>query len=178
MTEKLKEQERIDLSREKVRRILRSYVISSPRKRRSSKHRSRRERRLAEGMMLQVDGSPHEWLEGRAPRLCLIGAIDDATGKVVGAFFTQAESSWGYLRLFSVIFKRHGLPQSIYSDRHSVFWTDREPTLDEQLINKRPLTEVGRALDELGVTLIFCRLASGQRQDRETVGDFPGPAGQ
>jgi len=155
MTEKLKEQERIDLSREKVRRILRSYVISSPRKRRSSKHRSRRERRLAEGMMLQVDGSPHEWLEGRAPRLCLIGAIDDATGKVVGAFFTQAESSWGYLRLFSVIFKRHGLPQSIYSDRHSVFWTDREPTLDEQLINKRPLTEVGRALDELGVTLIF-----------------------
>ena len=115
LTEKLKEQEQIDLSREKVRRILRSYVISSPRKRRSSKHRSRRERRLAEGMMLQVDGSPHEWLEGRGPRLCLIGAIDDATGKVVGAFFTQAESSWGYLRLFSVIFKRHGLPQSIYS---------------------------------------------------------------
>jgi hypothetical protein len=106
-------------------------------------------------MMLQVDGSPHDWLEGRGPRLCLIGAIDDATGKVVGAFFTQAESSWGYLRLFSKIFKRHGLPQSIYSDRHSVFWTDREPTLDEQLINKRPLTEVGRALDELGVTLIF-----------------------
>jgi hypothetical protein len=59
------------------------------------------------------------------------------------------------LRLFSEIFKRHGLLQSIYSDRHSVFWTDREPTLAEQLINKRPLTEVGRALDELGVTLIF-----------------------
>jgi hypothetical protein len=74
--------------------------------------------------------------------LCLIGAIDDATGKVPGAFFAQAESSWGYLRLFCEIFKRHGLPQSIYSDRHSVFWTDREPTLDEQLINKRPLTEV------------------------------------
>lgn len=155
LTEKLNEHEQIDLSREKVRRILRSYGISSPRKRRASKHRSRRERRLAEGMMLQVDGSPHDWLEGRGPRLCLIGAIDDATGKVLGAFFTQAESSWGYLRLFSEIFKRHGLPQSIYSDRHSVFWTDREPTLDEQLINKRPLTEVGRALDELGVTLML-----------------------
>jgi hypothetical protein len=84
-----------------------------------------------------------------------MGAIDDATGKVSGAFFAEAESSWGYLRLFCEIFKRHGLPQSIYSDRHSVFWTDREPTVDEQLINKRPLTEVGRALDELGVTLIL-----------------------
>ena len=155
LTEKLKEHEQIKLSREKVRRILRSHGISTPRKRRASKHRGRRDRRLAEGMMLQVDGSPHDWLEGRGPRLCLIGAIDDATGKVVGAFFTEAESSWGYLRLFSEIFKAHGLPQSIYSDRHSVFWTDREPTLEEQLINKRPLTEVGRALDELGVTLIL-----------------------
>jgi hypothetical protein len=75
---------------------------------------------------------------GARPRLCLIGAVDDATGKVLKAFFTQAESSWGYLRLFSEIFKGHGLPQSIYSDRHSVFWTDQEPTLDEQLINQRP----------------------------------------
>ena len=155
LTEKLKEQEHMELSREKVRRILRSHGISTPRKRRASKHRSRRERREAEGMMLQVDGSPHDWLQGRGPRLCLIGAIDDATGKVIGAFFAQAESSWGYLRLFCEVFQRHGLPQSIYSDRHSVFWTDREPTLDEQLINKRPLTEVGRALDELGITLIL-----------------------
>jgi transposase len=155
LTEKLKEHEQIDLSREKVRGILRSEGISTPRKRRVSKHRSRRERRQAEGMMLQVDGSPHNWLQGRGPRLCLIGAIDDATGKVTGALFTQAESSWGYLRLFSEIFKGHGLPQSIYSDRHSVFWTDREQTIDEQLINKRPLTEVGRALNELGVTLIL-----------------------
>ena len=155
LTEKHKEHEQIELSREKIRRILRSHGIATPRKRRASKHRSRRDRRMAEGMMLQVDGSPHDWLQGRGPRLCLIGAIDDATGKVPGAFFAQAESSWGYLRLFCEIFKRPGLPQSIYSDRHSVFWTDREPTLDEQLINKRPLTEVGRALDELGVTLIL-----------------------
>jgi hypothetical protein len=106
-------------------------------------------------MMLQVDGSPHDWLEGRGPRLCLIGAIDDATGKVVGAFFQQAESSWGYFTLFTSIFRQHGLPQSIYSDRHSVFWTDREPTMDEQLVNKRPTTEVGRGLEQLGVTLIL-----------------------
>jgi transposase len=155
LTEKLSEEHQIKLSREKVRRILRARGMASPHKRRGIKHRSRRERSAAEGMMLQVDGSAHDWLQGRGPRLCLIGAIDDATGKVVGAFFQQAESSWGYFTLFSSIFHQHGLPQSIYSDRHSVFWTDRQPTLEEQLVNKRPTTEVGRGLQELGVTLIF-----------------------
>ena len=155
LSEKLQEQEKIKLSREKVRRILRAEGISSPNKRRGLKHRSRRERRAAEGMMLQVDGSPHDWLQGRGPRLCLIGAIDDATSKVMGAFFVQAESSWGYFTLFSDIFHAHGLSHSIYTDRHSVFWTDREPTIEEQLINKKPTTEVGRGLEELGVTLIL-----------------------
>lgn len=155
LTEKLEEQEQIELSREKVRRILRSEGISTPRKRRGIKHRSRRERRAAEGMMLQVDGSPHDWLQGRGPRLCLIGAIDDATGKVMGALFEPVESSWAYFKLFSEIFSQHGLPQSVYTDRHSVFWTDREPTVQEQLVNKRPTTEVGRGLEELGVTLIL-----------------------
>ncbi len=154
-TEKLKEQEQIKLCREKVRQLLRAHGIGSPKKRRGIKHRSRRERRASEGMMLQVDGSPHDWLHGRGPRLCLIGAIDDATSKVMGAFFTQAESSWGYFKLFSEIFKQHGLPQSIYTDCHSVFFTDREPTLEEQLINRKPTTEVGRGLEELGVTLIL-----------------------
>jgi transposase len=155
LTEKLKEQEQIELSREKVRRILRAEGIVSPKKRRGIKHRSRRERRGSEGMMLQVDGSPHDWLQGRGPRLCLMGAIDDATSKVMGAFFVQAESSWGYFHLFCEIFKEHGVSQSIYTDSHSVFWTDREPTLEEQLINRKPTTEVGRGLEELGVTLIL-----------------------
>lgn len=154
LTEKLMEHEGIELSREKVRRTLRACGILSPRKKRAPKHRSRRERRAAEGMMLQVDGSPHDWLEGRGPRLCLVGAIDDASGKVPRAFFEVAESSWAYFRLFSEIFKTHGLPHSVYADRHSIFWTQREPTLEEQLVNTRPSTEVGRGLEELGVTLI------------------------
>jgi hypothetical protein len=65
LTEKLKEEEKVELSREKIRRLLRFHRIASPRKRRANRHRSRRERRAAEGMMLQVDGSPHDWLEGR-----------------------------------------------------------------------------------------------------------------
>ena len=73
----------------------------------------------------------------------------------MGAFFAPAESSWGYFHLFCEIFKQHGVPQSIYTDCHSVFWTDREPTLEEQLINRKPTTEVGRGLEELGVTLIL-----------------------
>src|SRR2546425_1274451 len=154
LTEKLVEKEGIEVCREKVRQILRSAGLPSPRKRRPPRHRSRRERRGAEGMMLQVDGSPHDWLEGRGPCLCLIGAIDDATGKVLAAFFEEAESSWAYFRLFSEIFNKQGLPHSVYADRHSIFWTEREPTLQEQLLNKRPTTEVGRGLEELGVTLI------------------------
>jgi transposase len=153
--EKLSEEQRIELSREKLRQLLRSQGLSSPRKRRGIRHRSRRERKAAEGMMLQLDGSPHDWLEGRGAPLCLIGAIDDATGKVIGALFVQAESSWSYFELLTRIFQQFGLPQSIYTDRHSVFWTDREPTLEEQLMNKRPTTEVGRGLEELGITLIL-----------------------
>ena len=155
LTEKLKEQEAIEVSRELVRRTLRAHGIGSPKKRRGIKHRSRRERRAAEGIMLQIDGSPHDWLQGRGPRLCLIGGIDDATSKVTGGLFTQAESSWGYFTLFSNTFRKHGLPHSLYTDCHSVFWTDREPTVAEQLLNKKPTTEVGRALEELGVTLIL-----------------------
>lgn len=153
--EKLSAEQQIKFSREKLRQLLRSQGLPSPRKRRGTKHRSRRERKAAEGMMLQLDGSPHDWLEGRGTPLCLIGAIDDATGKVVGALFVQAESSWSYFELLTRIFKQYGLPQSIYTDRHSVFWTDREPTLEEQLINQRPTTEVGRGLQELGITLIL-----------------------
>ncbi|MBI5749006.1 MAG: integrase, partial [Nitrospinae bacterium] len=80
-------------------------------------------------MMLQVDGSPHDWLEGRGSRLCLIGAIDDATGIVPSAFFEDVETTAGYFKLFEDIFLKKGLPMSIYSDRHSIFFTDREPTI-------------------------------------------------
>ncbi|MCZ6563834.1 MAG: ISNCY family transposase [Deltaproteobacteria bacterium] len=154
LTEKLTEEEGIRISREKVRQVLRSEGIASPRRRRPPRHRSRRQRRAAEGMMLQVDGSPHDWLEGRGPALTLVGAIDDATGKVPGALFRDQETSWAYLKLFLGVFKKKGLPQSVYADRHSIFSTQREPTLEEQLEGKCPRTQVGRALEKLGITLI------------------------
>ena len=104
--------------------------------------------------MLQVDGSPHEWLEGRGAGLTLVGAIDDATSQVPGALFVEAETSWAYLKLLLGVFKKKGLAHSVYSDRHKIFFTDREPTIEEQLADKLPRTQVARALEELGITLI------------------------
>jgi len=104
--------------------------------------------------MVEIDGSPHDWLEGRGPYLCLVGAIDDATSMVPAAFFEEQETSWAYLRLFLEMGKTEGLALSAYADRHSIFWTEREPTVGEQLAGKRPRTQVGRALEELAITLI------------------------
>ena len=98
------------------------------------KHRSRRERREAEGMMLQVDGSPHDWLQGRGPRLCLIGAIDDATSKVIRGSLVEAESSWGYFKMFSDTFRQYGLPQSVYN-RPSFGVLDRPGTDDRRAVD-------------------------------------------
>ncbi len=147
--------EGIKLSREKVRRVLRKAGIASPRKRKPGKYRSRRDRRDSEGLMLQTDGSHHDWLEGRGPKLCLIGVIDDATSKVPAVRFEDGETTQGYFKVFERAFESKGLPHSIYADRHSIFRTDRELTIEEQLAGiKKPLTQAGRALDELGITLI------------------------
>jgi len=74
--------------------------------------------------------------------------------QVPGAFFVEQETTRAYLHLFLHVFTKKGLPQAIYADRHSIFYMDREPTLEEQLAGQRPRTQVGRALDELGITLI------------------------
>ena len=120
-SEKLGEKEGIPLSRSTVRRILLKEGIASPRKRRAPKHRSRRERYPKSGMLLQTDGSPHDWLEGRGPKLCLIGAIDDATGEVVYAHFQPSETTAGYIRMLRSITISHGIPLALYHDRHSIF---------------------------------------------------------
>lgn len=106
-------------------------------------------------MMLQTDGSRHKWLQGRGEELTLIGAIDDATSEVPYAMFAPYETTEGYMRMFLEIAKKKGLPLSVYSDRHSIFQVERHtPTLAEQLNGMPDKTQLGRALDELGITLI------------------------
>lgn len=158
-SEKLNEKEGIPLSRSTVRRILLEQGIASPRKRRAPKHRSRRERYPKSGMLLQTDGSPHDWLEGRGPKFCLIGAIDDATNEVVYAHFQATETTAGYIRMLRSITFSHGIPLALYHDQHSIFEvTDRKsPTLEEQLAGKRPQTQLGRILEELGINSISAK---------------------
>jgi transposase len=155
-TELLAEREGIFLSRSSVRNILLESGVRSPRKRRPPKHRHRRERYPQEGMLLQIDGSPHDWLEGRGPWLSLIGAVDDATGKVPSALFRGQEDAQGYFRLLQNIVQDKGIPLAIYHDQHRIFKlpADKSPSIEEQLEGKRPLTQFGRLLEELGITSI------------------------
>ena len=155
-TEKLADQEGINLSRSTVRRILLTRGIKSPQKRRAPKHRSRRERYPQEGQLLQTDGSPHDWLEGRGPELCLIGAIDDATNDVPYAYFQEQEDTKGYMLMLKSITLKRGIPLALYHDRHSVFEVtrDTEASLEEQLDGTKPLTQIGRLLRELGINSI------------------------
>jgi transposase len=153
LCEILSKAEGIVIGRETLRGILRKGGIPSKRKVKRRKYRSRRERKEAFGMMLQVDASPHDWLQGRGPWLTLVGGKDDATG-YVWAHFEEAETTWGYLDLMREVITTHGVPLSLYADRHSIFHTTREPTIIEQLKDVVPLTQFGRAMDELGITLI------------------------
>jgi len=155
-TELLAEREGITLSRSSVRRILLGAGIRSPRKRRAPKHRSRRERYPKEGMLLQIDGSRHDWLEGRGPYLTLIGAIDDATGKVPYALFREQEDAQGYFLMLRHIVDSCGIPMALYHDGHGIFErSKREPaSLEEQLEGRRKPTQFGRLMEELGITSI------------------------
>jgi transposase len=156
LQEKLTRNEGLVLSRASVRRILREAGMRSPQKRRPPKYRSRRERRAQEGMLLQVDGSRHDWLEGRGPHLTLMGAVDDATNKVCAAHFqAEHEDSAGYLRLFRSQVETHGIPWAIYRDRHGTLQrNDKHWSLEEELSGRQFPTQVGRALEELGIEAI------------------------
>lgn len=154
LTDVLAEQHRLHLSRSSVRRIRQQAGLPSPRKRRAPRHRSRRERRPRPGMLLQVDGSHHDWLEGRGPRLVLIAAIDDATGEVPFALFRPQEDAAGYFLLLREIAQCHGLPLALYADRHTIFQSPKKPSLEQELAGERPRSQFGRLVHELGIELI------------------------
>ncbi|MBX3032072.1 MAG: ISNCY family transposase [Chloroflexi bacterium] len=154
----LAEREGIVVGRVTLRRLLRGAGRASPRRRRAPRHRSRRDRMPQAGLLLQTDGSRHDWLGDRGPRLTLVAAIDDATGIVTGATFRDQEDAAGYLIVLRETVRRHGIPVALYRDRHTIFETsDRDLDLEEQLADRRTPTQVGRALAELGIGSIAAR---------------------
>ena len=153
LSELLAEREGITLSRVSVRRLLRGAGRAPQRVRRAPRHRRRREREAREGRLLQTDGSRHDWLGDRGPRLTLVGLIDDATGRVTGATFRDQEDTAGYLEVLAATLRRYGVPGTIYHDRAGIFEpSEKTPlTLEEQLIDTRIPTHLGRAFAELGI---------------------------
>ena len=156
LSELLNEREQISVSRSTLRRILADAGIASPRPhRRRRRHRLRRERYPQEGMLVQIDGSRHDWLEGRGPRMTLLAAIDDATGKLLGAVFRPQEDAQGYFLLLRQITERHGRPLALYRDRHTIFEGQKKKlTIEEQLQGRPDSTQFGRLLTELDIRSI------------------------
>jgi len=111
--------EGIVLGRETVRRWRREAGFRPKRRGRAPKHRRRRPRELAEGLMMLWDGSPHRWFGPEQPACCLMAAIDDATGKVLALRFVPHECAWAYLKLLEEVVTRWGVPASVYQDRSS-----------------------------------------------------------
>lgn len=163
-TEKLREVEKVEVSRSSVQRLLRAAGIGSPRRRRAPKHRRRRERKEQTGLMIQWDGSRHDWLEGRGPVLCLMGAVDDASGELLaGAHFVEQECAAGYLGVLKAIAEDKGLPWSAYMDRHgSLKRNDDHWSLDEELRGEQDPTQVGRALQALEIEVIYALSAQAK----------------
>jgi transposase len=173
-TELLSEREGINCSRSSVRRILLQGGISSPRKRRPPRHRSRRERYPQEGMLLQIDASHHDWLEGRGPAIVLVGAVDDATGRVVHALFREQEDAVGYFLLLRVIATACGTPLALYHDGHAVFERNKyDPeSVEEQLYGRRHDTQFGRLMAELNIASIRSRSPQARGRIERLWGTF------
>jgi transposase len=154
--EMLGREEGIVLSRETVRRWRRGAGQAPKRTHTPPKHRKRRPRKEAEGLMMLWDGSPHHWFGKDYPACCLMAAMDDATAKVLAAFFCPAETSWAYLKLLEQVVVHWGVPGSVYQDRHGTLKrNDDHWSLAEELAGKQRPTQVGAALEALAIKAIF-----------------------
>ncbi len=149
-TEKLQEREGITVSRETVRTwLIEAEEWKKHRKRKA--HRQWRERKDRYGEMLQVDGSHHDWFEGRGPRCVLMGYIDDATGRAYARFYDY-EGTIPAMDSFKRYIMEYGLPMSVYLDKHTTYksWVRKDDFQE-----KEPISQFGRALSELGVRMLF-----------------------
>ena len=145
--EKLLERHEIKLSVETVRQAMLQAGLWQARRGAGARTYAMRERRARRGELIQIDGSPHDWFEGRAARCCLLVFIDDATSELTALRFVDTETTLGYMSLLEEHIRAHGLPAALYSDRHSIFRVNKgsnKDASDEQ-------TQFARALAQLGI---------------------------
>ena len=142
--EKLLEGQRIKVSDE----TLRKWLMGSgdwKKARKKGVHRQWRERKEHYGEMVQMDGSHHDWLEGRGSGCVLMGYIDDATGRGHGRFY-EYEGTLPAMDSFRRYIQRYGIPLKVYLDKHTTYKSNGQPTLEEELAGMEPLSEFERAL--------------------------------
>ena len=167
LSELLREREGIEIGRTTLRRILVAAGLKSPRRRRPPpRHRVRRQRMPREGMLIQVDGSHHRWLGDDGPQFTLLLAVDDATGIVVNALFCEQENTRDYFLLMRDLIQRYGIPIALYTDRHSVF-----KNMPGSGLVGAP-TQFGRAMDELGIQMVFALSPQAKGRVERTAGTF------
>lgn len=146
-------EEGLKVDHETLRRWL--LAKGKPRmRRRRQRHREWRERKPCFGAMVQLDGSHHDWLEGRACRCVLMVMVDDATNRVWAQFFDEETTRASYDILEAWV-RRWGLPQSLYVDKDSIYRCEGLGSIAEQMAGKEPQTQFGRAMEQLGVELIL-----------------------
>ena len=161
-SEKLIEKDGIRINDETLRRwLIQTGDWKKTRKRRE--HRQWRERKHHDGEMVQMDGSHHDWFEGKGPQCVRMGYIDDATGNVFGRFYDY-EGTIPAMDSFKRYIKKYGLPMSVYLDKHTTYQSTAKPTIQNELNNRTPLSEFERALKELGMEALHTN--SFQAKDR------------
>jgi hypothetical protein len=138
-------------------------------RRRGQRHRAWRERKACFGMMVQLDGSDHDWFEGRRDRAVLMVMVDDATSQVWAQFF-EAETTRASYDVLEGWVRRRGLPQSLYVDRDSIYRCEGVGSVAEQMAGQGPRTQFGRAMEQLGVELILANSPQAKGRVERTNG--------
>lgn len=157
-SEKLLELDKLKVDHDTLRRWLLEEKDDYVWQRKERPHRKWRERRECFGEMVQMDGSHHDWLEGRGPQLVLMGYVDDATGEKFGKFFLY-EGTVPAMDSFRGYVEKYGVPLSVYLDKHSTYKITRKATIFEELHDEEGLTQFERAMKELGVKVIHAHSA-------------------
>jgi transposase len=169
--EKLLQYHQIEVSTETLRGWFNQEEVSY-RKRKKRPHRQWRPRKEYRGEMVQMDGSHHNWFEGRGPVCVLMGYVDDATGEVYARFY-EYEGTLPAMDSFKRYIKRYGIPHSVYLDRHSTYKvTEKKQTLEEQLADIQPMSHFEKSLAELVVVVIHAGSPQAKGRIERQFGTF------